>query len=382
MSIVASTVGCPHAGIGECVPLEAITLRSERSPSAAQVRHLWTVAGARGLLGSGAAAGPSDRERSLAVIWELGRLALLDLPYWMQSDVLAQLLRRFGSERQRELLEPMATGQLIMATALTEPAGGTDLFALTSSAMLDGDCYVLRADKRFVTNASIADVLLVSAQLNDGARGLFMVDRATPGVDVEPTPLGDGLQFLATGRVVCRDARIPIDALLGGSAVAPFQLASMLGIERVCLGVMCTSAAAASLERLTCWMAEPQGDRAPLLDAEAVQHELALLSARLDAVDALANQLASQYVDRGTVAVDRAASLKLEAAQILRRVVEFAERLSGARALLDRPDGTRLTLAAQRRAAIAQALAGGTPHALLEVIAAGLRLRSSHVHAV
>jgi glutaryl-CoA dehydrogenase len=91
-----------------------------------------------------------------------------------------------GSEEQRQRwLPPMARMNLIGAFALTEPRHGSDAVALESSARRDGDEYVLNGDKRWIGNASFADLIIVWARDEDGQVGGFVVEKGTPGFEAQ-----------------------------------------------------------------------------------------------------------------------------------------------------------------------------------------------------
>ena len=139
----------------------------------------------------------------------------------------------FGTDEQRERYLPaLARGEIKAAHCVTEPEAGSDVFSLRTSAVADGDGYVLNGRKTFSTSAPLADVFLVVATLDrsQGSAGLtaFLVDRGTPGLDVEP--LRDrkmGLRTSPMGDVVLQDCRVRADQVLGrpGGGAAVFGAA-------------------------------------------------------------------------------------------------------------------------------------------------------------
>jgi alkylation response protein AidB-like acyl-CoA dehydrogenase len=166
-----------------------------------------------------------------------GLLFALGAQMWsVQMPILV-----FGSSEQREHYLPALTqGTMKGAHCVTEPEAGSDVFSLRTSATADGRSFVLNGRKTFSTNAPIADLFLVVATLDrqKGAAGLtaFLVERDTPGLDVEP--LRDekmGLRTSSMGDLVLQDCRVDAEQMLGrpGGGSAVFGVA--MEWERSCI---------------------------------------------------------------------------------------------------------------------------------------------------
>jgi alkylation response protein AidB-like acyl-CoA dehydrogenase len=112
---------------------------------------------------------------------------------------------------------------------MSEPGSGSDAFSLTTSAVRDGDCYVLNGSKVFVTNAPVADVFVVFAATAPAAGfagvSAFLVERASPGLSIGAPVVKMGLHTAAMAELVLADCRVPAEQLLGraGSGVAVFD---------------------------------------------------------------------------------------------------------------------------------------------------------------
>jgi alkylation response protein AidB-like acyl-CoA dehydrogenase len=157
-----------------------------------------------------------------AIIWEQ-----LSWASWSQvlsacgSGILTgTILMHYGTEEQkRKYLPPMCRGETILATAAVEPNAGSDATAIETTAVLDGDCWVINGTKNFITGGSVADTVLVLCQTDKskGAKGmaLIAVDRGTPGftaVELEGK-LGERAGSLANLRFA--DCRVPKENLIG-----------------------------------------------------------------------------------------------------------------------------------------------------------------------
>ena len=138
------------------------------------------------------------------------------------NGIAGHVLMEGGTEAQREHWLPrIASGEVVASFALTEPEAGSDPSALATTARRDGGEWVLDGTKRYITNAPVADVLMVFARTGtaaEGARGIstFMVPSATPGVSVGPKDQKMGQAGTWTSDVHLDGVRVPADAVVGG----------------------------------------------------------------------------------------------------------------------------------------------------------------------
>jgi acyl-CoA dehydrogenase len=138
------------------------------------------------------------------------------------NGIAGHVLMEGGTEAQREHWLPrIASGEVVASFALTEPEAGSDPSALATTARRDGGEWVLDGTKRYITNAPVADVLMVFARTGtaaEGARGIstFMVPSATPGVSVGPKDQKMGQAGAWTSDVHLDGVRVPADAVVGG----------------------------------------------------------------------------------------------------------------------------------------------------------------------
>ncbi len=138
------------------------------------------------------------------------------------NGIAGQVLVNFGTrEQQQRYLPGIAAGELITSFALTEPEAGSDPSGMRTKAIRDGDNYRITGQKRFITNAPEADVLMVFARTNDddfGTKGIsvFAVDTTLAGVAVGPSDRKMGQRGAHTAEVYLNDVSVPADALIGG----------------------------------------------------------------------------------------------------------------------------------------------------------------------
>ena len=159
-------------------------------------------------------------EDEIVAIEEVGVLGTALTCAYVMPSIVGEALQTFGTTEQKERwLAPLLTGEKIAAEALTEPRGGSDFFGTTTEARREGDHYVLRGQKRFIVGAAEADFFLVYARTDPDASphqsiSAFIVEGG-PGVEAEYLYGLLGTRGAGTGRLVFRDARVPVENLIG-----------------------------------------------------------------------------------------------------------------------------------------------------------------------
>ena len=181
-------------------------------------------AGRRNLLGLRFPTGYGGRglkwEDEVVAIEEVGVLGTALACAYVMPSIVGEALNAFGRPEQKERwLRPLLRGEKIAAEALTEPRGGSDFFGTTTEARREGDYYVLRGQKRFIVGAAEADLFLVYARTKPDAPphqsiSALIVERG-PGVEAEYLYGLLGTRGGGTGRLVFRDARVPVENLVG-----------------------------------------------------------------------------------------------------------------------------------------------------------------------
>ncbi|MBT5773734.1 MAG: acyl-CoA dehydrogenase, partial [Dehalococcoidia bacterium] len=134
------------------------------------------------------------------------------------SGLAARMVADFGSDEQKErFLRPMATGEAIGAFALTEAGAGSDVPAMTTTAVADGDDFVLNGQKAFISNGQQARFLVTFAKTDPEQRGrgisLFVVEAGTPGLEVIRLEEKMGLHASDTAQLAFDDVRVPREQL-------------------------------------------------------------------------------------------------------------------------------------------------------------------------
>ena len=249
----------------------------------------------------------------VAVEEEIGVLGCaLGCAYVMPS-IVSEAINTFGTEEQKEkYLVPLLKGEVISAEALTEPRGGSDFFGATTKAVLDGDCFILNGQKRFVVAAAEADFYLAFCRTNfekdahpHNTISALIIDKG-PGVEAEYLYGLLGCRGGGTGRLVFRDAKVPKENLVGELNMGALVFNQTMIPERL------TSAAASlgafsSLNIALDYSTKRIAFGRPIRKFQAIQFMVADSITRLDAARGLV-YMAAKAVDTGQPNVRRIVS--------------------------------------------------------------------------
>jgi len=217
-------------------------------------RELWTAAGAQGLLGMEMAerfggGGVRDFRWSCVLIEELTRIGASGVGFGLHNDVVGPYLRDLATEEQQERWLPrFCAGELITAIAMTEPAAGSDLQGIRTTARRDGGDWVLNGSKTFITNGINADLVIVVARTAPdvpASRGLslLVVERGMPGFERGRNLDKVGLKAQDTAELFLDDVRVPAANLLGTQDGGFAHLMQNLPQERLHIAVSAVASA-------------------------------------------------------------------------------------------------------------------------------------------
>jgi hypothetical protein len=216
-----------------------------------------------------------------------------------QSIGVPQPLKLFGTPAQKKKYLPRCAGGAISAFALTEPHVGSDPARLTTTAVWDGEVYVLNGEKLWCTNGTMAELLVVMARDPRTKKiSAFIVETAWPGVRVEYRSRFMGLRALANGVMSFHDVRVPRENLIGEEGKGLKIALTTLNTGRLTLPAGASGMAKRCLEICCGWTNVRQQWGVPIWKHEAISHQIADLAATAFAMDSVW-KLASQMADRG-----------------------------------------------------------------------------------
>jgi len=280
-------------------------------------------------------AAPEDGKldvRTLCLIREtLARHSgLADFAFAMQGLGSGPITLFGNAAQKRDYLEPVRAGKKIAAFALTEPAAGSDVAALTLSARADGDDFVLNGEKTYISNGGIADFYVVFARTSDdGARGIsaFIVDADNPGLKVV-----ERIQVIAPhplARLKFSACRIKSTALVGAAGEGFKVAMGTLDVFRTTVGAAALGFARRALDEALTRVTQRELFGAKMAELPLVQAQLAQMALDVDA-SALLIYRSAWTRDSGAPRVTREASMaKLHATESAQRVIDAAVQMFG-----------------------------------------------------
>ena len=224
-------------------------------------RAVWQKAGANGFLcmtlpelygGAGA-----DKLYSVVQMEELGRAGFTGIGYGLHNEIVAPYILNYGTEAQKQKYLPnLASGEMVGAIAMSEPAAGSDLQGVKTSAIKQADgSYLLNGSKTFITNGWHADLVIVVAKTNPsaGAKGtsLFLIERGMPGFEKGKRLKKLGLKAQDTSELFFDNVKVPATHLLGGpdyEGKGFICLMEQLPWERLQIAISAIAAAQAAID--------------------------------------------------------------------------------------------------------------------------------------
>ncbi|MCR4406413.1 MAG: acyl-CoA dehydrogenase [Anaerolineae bacterium] len=249
------------------------------------------------------------------------------------TSLCSEPIYLFGTEAQkRKYLPKLCSGEWIGAFGLTEPGAGSDAGATKTRAVRDGDEWVINGQKCFITNGSIADVVIITAVTDPGrgTRGIssFIVEKGTPGFRPGRDEEKMGLKGSITSELFFEDCRIPAENLLGRENEGFKQFLVTLDGGRIAIAAMALGLAQGAFERALAYSKERVQFGQPICNFQAIQWMLADMSTEIDAARLLVYR-AAWLKDQGLPFTKEAAMAKLFTSEMAERVCYKAIQIHG-----------------------------------------------------
>ncbi|MBX5480534.1 MAG: acyl-CoA dehydrogenase family protein [Myxococcaceae bacterium] len=274
---------------------------------------------------------PTVDVRSVCVVREAlaYRNAAADSVFAVQGLGSHPVLLGGTEDQKRALLPKVADGTALFAFALTEAEAGSDVAALATRAVRDGDGYILDGRKKFISNAGVATHYTVFARTGEGNKGIsaFVVPADTPGFRV-----ASRMQLLGDhpiGELEFTRCRIPASARLGEEGTGMRLALSTLDVFRSTVGAAAVGMAQRALDEAIAWAKTRRQFGAPLAELQGVQFLLAESAVELEASRLLVHRAAA-VKDSGQARVTyEAAVAKLQATEAAQRIIDRALQIHG-----------------------------------------------------
>jgi len=287
----------------------------------------------------------------------------------VHTDMASPHLAHGGSAEQKARWLPrVTTGELVTAVAVSEPDAGSDVAAIRTRAVRDGDHWILNGAKMFITNGVLADLVFVAARTDPQAQGskglsIFAVERGTAGFRVGRALKKSGWLASDTAELVLEDCRVPAAHLIGEESAGFYAIMRNFQTERIALGSMAIGHCRTMLDLTYRYVNQRRAFGSTLWDKQAIRQRLAMLAARTEAARQLLYHCAWQ-VDQQRDAVCEVSMLKALTGELVNEVAYACQQFHGGMGYMRESPIERLV-----RDARVLAIGGGATEVMLEEVA-------------
>src|SRR4030066_124874 len=217
-------------------------------------------------------------------------------------DFSSEVILRFGSpDQKKKYLIPVTKGEFISAGAYTEPDHGSDITLMSTTAVKQGDSYVINGTKTFITNGSIADFFVVLCQTDPNAKPSYrgqctiLVEKGTRGLDASEIMPKMGIRMTSTAELSFSDVRVPVTYLLGEEGKGFYQVLEFFDESRIEIAAQALGIAQGAFDRALDYTKQRKQFGKRLVDFQITQHKLADMATKIETARLLTYKAAWNY---------------------------------------------------------------------------------------
>ncbi|KRO96894.1 MAG: acyl-CoA dehydrogenase [SAR92 bacterium BACL26 MAG-121220-bin70] len=264
---------------------------------------------------------------------EIARSGCTGLGWTLHNDISVPYIVRYGSDYQKEKYLPRCvSGELITAIAMTEPGAGSDIQGTKTTAVLDGDHYILNGSKTFITNGQKAGLVIVVAKTDTtaGSKGisLFLVEADFPGFSKGKNLQKLGLKAQDTSELFFQDVKVPKENLLGEEGRGFIYLMQDLPQERLSIAVGAVANAQAIMEATVTYTKDRKAFGSSVASFQNTQFKLAELAAEVTSAEVFSDRCTELLLE-GKLDTVTASKLKLLTTDLQCKVADECLQLHG-----------------------------------------------------
>ena len=350
---------------------ELVPRQEEWEAAGVVSRDVWLAAGKQGFLGMAVdeeyGGGGVDDFRFNAIFdEELVSAGVSGFGVPVHNDINVPYLNLATEEQKRRWLPGFCSGEIITAIAMTEPGAGSDLQGMRTTAIRDGDHYVLNGSKTFISNGINADLVIVAAKTDPdaGAQGisLLVVERGAEGFERGRNLDKIGQKSQDTAELFFNDVRVPTANLLGEEGQGFIYLMQNLPQERLSIAVAAAASAEKVLETTKQYCRDRTAFGRPIGKFQHIRFEIAEMATEVEIGRVFTDRCVRDHV-RGELDVEHAAMAKWWLTELNKRVVDRCLQLHGGYGYM-----TEYPVAKAFLDSRVQTIYGGTTEIMKEII--------------
>ena len=343
-------------------------------------KEMFRAAGRQGLLGMAipevyGGGGVQDFRFNAVILEEVMRADVFGsgMCITLHNDVALPYFLHLADDAQKERWLPgLASGGLMSAIAMTEPGAGSDLAGITTTAIRDGDHFVVNGSKTFITNGINADVVITAVKTDPTQRhtgmSLVVIEDGMEGFARGRNLEKIGLHAQDTAELFFTDVRVPVENLLGGEGRGFYHLVHNLPQERLSLAVGSLAHAQTAFQWTLDYVSERKAFGAPIGHNQAIRHRMAEMRTELDVTQAYLDRQVL-LLNEGALSAEDAAKAKWWTTELEKRVIDSCLQFFGGWGYME-----EYPIARAYRDARVQTIYGGTTEIMKEIIGKGLGL--------
>jgi acyl-CoA dehydrogenase len=253
----------------------------------------------------------------------------------LHNDIVVPYITAYGTEEQKKRWLPKCTtGEIITAIAMTEPGTGSDLANIQTTAILDGDHYILNGQKTFITNGIQSDLIVVACKTDPKANpkhkgvSLLVVERDTPGFSRGRKLNKVGLHCQDTAELIFEDCRVPKENLLGEEGKGFLYLMEKLQQERLLVAIAAQTASEVMLKQTIKYVKSREAFGKPVSKFQNTQFKIVEMATEIEMGRAFLDQLIAEHIE-GKDVVTKVSMAKWKLTDSAKRIAGECMQLHG-----------------------------------------------------
>ena len=301
-------------------------------------REIWTKAGAHGFLCMDlpeeyGGLGIKDFRYNTIVAEEMVYAGASGPGFVLQNDVMAPYFTTYFTEEQKKKWMPgIISGEIVTAIAMTEPGTGSDLSAVKTTAIKNGDHYIVNGSKTFITNGILSDLVIVVAKTDPkqthGGISLIVLERGMEGFERGENLDKIGLKAQDTAELFFRDVKVPVENLLGQEGHGFYYLMHNLPQERLSIAVAAVAACEKVLEMTIQYCKDREAFGRPIGKFQNTRFKLAEIKTETTIARTFVDQCIME-LNEGKLSVEKAAMAKWWTTELQGKIVDQSLQLHG-----------------------------------------------------